>query len=80
MFYVVSCTAAGTKENDQSIAIAYRRYSRINLSLPYQFYNCCVVAVNEARGSGSPSCQTLITHEAGKLHTIMHISGNTVTL
>ena len=34
---------------------------------PYQFYNCCVAAVNEA-GRGSSSCQTVITHEAGKLY------------
>lgn len=82
VYYGVSCTATGTKGNDQSIV--YRRYtsqynSRINLSLPYQFYNCCIVAMNEA-GSGSPSCQTLITHEAGKLHTIMHISGNNMVI
>jgi hypothetical protein len=36
---------------------------------PYRFYNCCVAAVNEA-GTGNSSCQTVITHEAGKLHYV----------
>lgn len=33
---------------------------------PYRFYNCCVSTVNEA-GRGNQSCQTIVTHEAGKL-------------
>ena len=36
---------------------------------PYRFYNCCVAAVNEA-GRGNSACQTIITHEAGKLYSV----------
>ena len=63
--YFFNCTTMeGTRSDDQSII--YSTYTSISL-LPYRFYNCCVAAVNEA-GIGKLSCQTIITHEAGKLH------------
>ena len=46
---------------------------------PYRFYNCCVAAVNEA-GRGNSSCQTFITHEAGKqcIHTRIKLEFNNI--
>ena len=53
----------GRDEWTVNIMHYYSTYATLRFQ-PYQFYNCCVAAVNEA-GRGSLSCQAFITHEAG---------------
>ena len=67
--YFVNCSSMGARREDQT---TYVTHSSTSLRLqPYRPYNCCVAAVNEA-GRGNQSCQTITTHEASKLHDIVH--------
>ena len=62
--YFVNCFTTGAIREHQ---ITYTTPPYVTLRLqPYQFYNCCVAAVNEV-GRGKSSCQAIITHQAGKL-------------
>ena len=76
--YFINCATVPDNKDarrDDQIVNVTRFSSYANLVRawfqPYQIYNCCVAAMNEA-GRGNSSCQTIITHEAGKLciHTI----------
>ena len=58
--YLVNCSTEDMREGNWTV-LATNTTTRLQ---PYQFYNCCVAAVNEA-GRGNLSCQTIITHEAG---------------
>ena len=72
--YFVNCSTEHTddRRDDQTLDVTYSStYATLRLQ-PYRFYNCCVAAVNEA-GRGDSTCQTIITHEAGKLYTLYTI-------
>ena len=67
--YSVECSTKhrDARRDDQTLNVTYYSSTFATLRLqPYRFYNCCIAAVNEA-GRGDLSCQTVITHEAGKL-------------
>ena len=80
--YFVSCSTlhkdARRDEWTTNVSTNATLYAWFQLQ-PYQFYNCCVAAVNEA-GRGLLSCQTFITHEAGKqcIHTRIKLEFNNI--
>ena len=68
--YFINCSTMGARRVDQTTSVTSSfTYTSLRLQ-PYRPYNCCVAAVNEA-GRGNSFCQTIITHEAGKLYTCM---------
>ena len=66
--YFINCSTnlhRNARREERTINVSTDAILHVQLQ-PYRLYNCCVAAVNEA-GRGSSSCQTVITHEAGKL-------------
>lgn len=70
--YLVNCNSSTEDAKEDYNWTVLTTTTFISLR-PYQFYNCCVAAVNEA-GRGSSSCQTVITHEAGTIITLLECS------
>ena len=66
--YFINCSTVHRRDESATNIMLSSTSVTLHVWLqPYQFYNCCVAAVNEA-GKGNSACQTIITHEAGTPH------------